>query len=208
MFFQNTRARAAVCCLGTLAAAGTVLLGTAVAGPATAASAAGRAPSASLTAAVTVARCDENQLIAGLHGYESGGQGSRAQGGFILTLTNNGQYSCSLNGYPGLGLQNARHRVLRSDVHWGSTIFARDPGRQLLVLSPGETASSSVSLGYVGSEHAVHSVYLEVTPPGAYDHAVLAIPDGLGNISGRNLYATAMARHTAYEPAPEHCCEG
>lgn len=91
---------------------------------------------AKLAAATAVPRCTENELIAGLHGYESGGQGGYAQGGFILTLTNNSQDSCSLYGYPGLGLENARHHVQRSDVHWGATIFAPDPGRQLIVLSP------------------------------------------------------------------------
>lgn len=193
--------------LGTLASAtAAVILTTALGGTATAAPATGKAAAVRLAPAVAVPRCLKNELTAGLHGYESGTQDGRSQGGFILTLTNNSQKSCSLHGYPGLGLQNARHHVLHSTTHWGSTIFARDPGRHTIVLSPGETASASVSFAYVGAKHALHAVYLEITPPNGYGHAVVAIPDGLGSISDGNLYVTAMASHTAYTQAVQHCC--
>ena len=51
-------------------------------------------------------------------------------------------------------------------MHWGSTVFAPDPGRRLIVLSPGETLSASVSFGYT-SKYPLHAAYLEITPPGA-----------------------------------------
>jgi Protein of unknown function (DUF4232) len=198
----STRGRQMLRGLGALiAAAGAVMLATACAGPPPAAGTAAGAGTVGLTSAAAVPRCLTGGLIAGLHGYE----GNNDQGGFILTLTNNGQGSCSLDGYPGLGLQNARHHVLTSHTHWGSTVFAADPGRHLIVLSPGETVSASVSFAYGWGKHAVDAAYLEVTPPGAYHHAVLAIPDGIGNISDGTLYATAMARHTAYQ-STHICC--
>src|SRR5580700_3081017 len=120
--------------------------------------------------------------------------------GFILTLTNEGQRSCSLDGYPGLDLEDFGHHPLPSHTFWGPTFFDRDPGRQLIVLSPGETASASLAFVSGATKHAVDASYLVVTPPNAYDHLVIgpfsrsmAIPIYRGN-----LYVTAMAWHTAH----------
>jgi hypothetical protein len=158
-------------------------------------------------AGTVVPRCLESNLATGLYGYESGrsddGQG---QGGFILTLTNTGSGTCALKGYPGLGLQNARHHTVRSRTHWGPTYFAADAGRHLIVLSPGETASASIGFVYAGRRKAAHATYLEVTPPNAYDHAVITIPNDIGKISTPDLYVTAMARHTPYAGSTGHCC--
>jgi hypothetical protein len=190
--------------LGALSAAtAAVTLMTAFAGTAPAAGTARTAANARLASATTVPRCHQGKLVAGLYGHENASD----QGGFILTLTSTSQESCSLAGYPGLGLQNASHQALTSHVHWGSTVFAPDPGRRLIMLSPGETLSASVSFGYT-SKYPLHAVYLEITPPGAYRHLVVAIPDGTGNGSNGNLYVTALARHTAYQVTPPQCCEG
>jgi hypothetical protein len=195
------RGRAALRGLGALCAAtAAVTLMTAFAGTAPAA---GIAANARLASATAVPRCHQGKLVAGLYGHENASD----QGGFILTLTSDSQQSCSLDGYPGLGLQNSSHQALTSHVHWGSTVFAPDPGRRLIVLSPGETLSASVSFGYT-STYPLHAVYLEITPPGAYQHFVVAIPDGTGNGSNGNLYVTAMARHTAYQVTPPQCCQG
>ena len=157
-------------------------------------------------AGAAVPRCLPASLAAGLYGYESGKYDGQGQGGFILTLTNTGGGACSLNGYPGLGLENARHHTVRSRTHWGPTYFAPDPGRHLIVLSPGETASASIGFVYAGNRKAAHATYLEVTPPNAYQHAVITIPDGIGKISTADLYVTAMARHTPYQGSTGYCC--
>jgi Protein of unknown function (DUF4232) len=161
---------------------------------------------ASPAAGMVVPRCLESNLATGLYGYESGSYDGQGQGGFILTLTNTGSSACSLKGYPGLGLQNARHHTVRSRTHWGSTYFAADPGRHLIVLSPGETASASIGFVYAGRRKAAQATYLEVTPPNAYDHAVITIPDEIGKTSTPDLYVTAMARHTPYAGSTGHCC--
>jgi hypothetical protein len=162
---------------------------------------------AAATASSPVPRCHEASLATGLFGYETGNYDGKGQGGFILTLTNTGGAACSVNGYPGLGLQNAHHDVVRSSTHWGPTYFAPNPGRHLIVLSPGETASASIAFVYGGRRKA-HASYLEVTPPNAYDHAVISIPDGVGTISNGNVYVTAMARHTPFAGSTGQCCEG
>jgi hypothetical protein len=156
------------------------------------------ATSAPAAAAVSsVPRCYTQDLSAGLRGAESG-PGNEA--GFILTLTNESQRSCSLDGYPGLGLQDFSHHTLPSHTFWGPTVFDRDPGRQPIVLSPGETVSASLAFITGTAKHAVWASYLVVTPPNAYNHLVIgpfsramAVPVYRGD-----LYVTAMARHTPH----------
>ena len=172
--------------LTTLAATAALAAGGGAVALAGTAGTAGSAGSAA-TATAAVPRCLEGSLATGLYGYETGNYDG--------------------NGYTGLGLQNARHRVVRSRTHWGPTYFAPDPGRHLIVLSPGETASTSIGFVYGGRRKA-HASYLEVTPPGAYDHAVITIPDGVGTISNGNLYVTAMARHTPFQGSTGQCCSG
>lgn len=140
-------------------------------------------------------RCYIGDLSAGLHPQQPRTQNY----GFILTLTNVSSLPCSVDGYPGLGLQNARHRVLASHTFWGPTSFDRDPGRQVIVLSPGETASGDVAWSQAPTAGTgVRATYLEVTPPNDYTHFVLRIPGGPYEIYHGNLHATAMARHTPF----------
>jgi hypothetical protein len=166
-------------------------------GAAAAASRAAAAGPARTTAADgTAPRCHTQNLAAGLHGFQAG-LGNR---GFILTLTSTGSTSCSLSGYPGLGLQDARHQALPSHTFRGGTYFDPDPGRSLIVLSPGETVSAD--LAYAAADglaaRTVTATYLEVTPPGAYLHLTVRIPGAPVFIDDGNLHVTAVARHTPY----------
>jgi hypothetical protein len=174
--FLKSKAMMALATAGVLASGAGALAATA-----TAASAA--------TAATP--RCTTQNLSASLHGKETA-RGS--WDGFILTLTNEGPDSCTLYGYPGLGLQNAQHRTESSHTAWGSTVFDADQGRHLITLSPGETASASFAFRTSKSD-SVNSSYLEITPPNAVDHLVvsLAYP-----IYHGDLYVTAMATHTPH----------
>lgn len=155
--------------------------------------------SSSTTAAMVAAqawhRCYVSDLSAGLHPQQPRTQNY----GFILTLTNLSSEPCSLYGYPGLGLQNARHHVLSSHTFWGSTLFDSDPGRHLIVLSPGETASADIAWAQAPtSSTGVRATYLMVTPPNDYRHFIMLIPGGPFTIYHGNLRATAMARHTPF----------
>jgi hypothetical protein len=99
--------------------------------------------------------------------------------------------------------------VVHSHTHWGPTYFAHDPGRHRIVLSPGETASASIGFVYTSkSNQAAHATYLEVTPPNAFNHAVIKIPNGVGQTSKRDVYVTAMARHTPWKGSTGGCCRG
>jgi hypothetical protein len=175
---------AALGCVATLAGGSTAALASQDA-----------APTSRALASNAIPACVSNQLSAGLHGTQVG-LGNR---GFILTLTNTGNSSCSVYGYPGLGLQNASHQVLPSHTHWGGTYFDTDPGRSLIVLSPGETTSADVSYG-AGSGLSSDSVvtYLEVTPPNTYRQLTVRVPGAPVRIYLGRLFVTAMARHTPY----------
>lgn len=158
---------------------------------------AGTAGTGALAVASGVPRCHVGSLAAGLHGSQAG-LGNR---GFILTLTNTGNSSCTLDGYPGLGLEDSSHHVLPSHTHWGGTYFDSDPGPAVIVLSPGETASADLAYG-AGNGTSSDSVasYLQVTPPNAFSYLTVAIPGAPVRIFDGNLFVTAMARHTAYSP--------
>jgi hypothetical protein len=185
-------ALAAFASVTTLAAVGAV----------TAEASSGATTMATQTTAQTtyaLARADIWDLSAGFHGYQAQ-MGSR---GFLLTLTNISNHSVSLYGYPGLQLLNARKQPLPTRTLWRSSYFDRDPGKNLVVLSPGETASADVSFfiafGDSGTPaNTVLAYYLEVTPPNCYSHFILKIPYGPVLIYQHQLQVTAMARHTPY----------
>jgi len=176
--------------------AGVTLLGTSGGVSAFAGQSATATPARITAATSMVPRCYTRDLVAGLHGSQIG----LGNHGFVLTLTNTGSQSCSLYGYPGLGLENASHKLLTSHAFWGSTYFDRDPGRTLIVLSPGETASADLAFSYGSGLPAdsVTATYLEVTPPNAYRHITLRIPGAPVLIYYGNLQVTAVARHTPY----------
>ncbi len=178
-----------------MAATAAALLATAGCGTEAVSQGAAATPAGTTAATSTVPRCYTQNLAAGLHGSQAG----LANRGFILTLTNTGSTSCSLNGYPGLGLENARHMALPSHTLRGSTYFDPDPGRRLIVLSPGETVSADVAFAADGTAaESVTATYLVVTPPNAYLHLTVRIPGAPTVIYRGNLYVTAVARHTPY----------
>ena len=156
------------------------------------------ATSTPAAAASSVPRCYPQDLSASLHGLQIA-TGDR--GGYILTLTNNGRRSCSLYGYPGLGLQDRNYRTVPSHTFWGPTWFDPDPGRQLIVLSPGETASASLAWTSGALRGgAVFAAYLVVTPPDDYGHLVIPLSHPVGEIPvyRGDLHVTALARHTPH----------
>ena len=145
----------------------------------------------------TPPRCYTNDLSAGFHGYQRE-MGTR---GFIVTLTNVSNHSCTLYGYPGLGLLNAKRQPLPTKTLWGMSYFDRNQVKSLIVLSPGETASADISFGVYGTPaNSVLASYLEVTPPNCYNHFTIKIPSGPALVYLHQLQVTPMARHTPYFP--------
>ena len=145
----------------------------------------------------TPPRCYIGDLSAGFHGYQIE-MGSR---GFLLTLTNISNHSCTLYGYPGLQLLNAKLQPLPTMTLWGMTYFDRNQVKSLIMLSPGETASADISFGVYGTpSNSVLATYMEVTPPNCYNHFILKIPYGPVLVYLHQVQVTPMARHTPYIP--------
>ncbi len=151
-------------------------------------------PSSSPTAAA-VPRCQNLDVsLSGAAEVRKDQQG-HYQYPLRLTVTNLGKASCSVYGYPGLGLLDASHRALPPlDTHWGSTIFARDPGPSLIVLAPQRSAEANLAIGWRPTPWAT---YLEITPPNEYHHDLTSIrlwleTAGMHGGLGGSLTATAM----------------
>jgi hypothetical protein len=104
---------------------------------------------------------------AGLHVYLLPSGAAAGSYSFDIAFQNRSDYACFVYGYPGLGLQDAHHRLMPSHVTWGSSVARRDPGRHRVVLRPGRAAFASLSASDVpfGDEHCRPSGWLEVTPP-------------------------------------------
>jgi hypothetical protein len=172
-------------------AAGLAIIG----GTAGLASQAASAGTSAHAASIRTPRCTAKEMSTGLHGSQTG----LSNRGFILTLTNTSNNSCSVDGYAGLKLKNAAHHLLHSSTHRGSTYFATDPGPHRIVLSPGETASADFAFG-AGTGGSTDSVatYLLVAPPGTSRYLTVRIPGAPVRINLGNMSVTAMARHTPY----------
>jgi uncharacterized protein DUF4232 len=114
-------------------------------------------------AASPVPRCH----TPGLHVYFAGGQGAAGRIEMDVAFRNISGRSCFVYGYAGFGLENARHRVLRSRVVWGSTFARRDPKPHRVVLAPGQAAYANLVWSDVPHERSacVKAAFLEVTPP-------------------------------------------
>ncbi|WP_051839532.1 DUF4232 domain-containing protein [Streptomyces sp. NRRL F-5126] len=172
---------------GTVAAtmAAVALTGTAAAGVAQAAPAA--------PASAKTPTCSASSLQASLHHPLAGGMNHE---GAVLQLKNTGDRTCALLGYPGLGLENAQHKVLASHVSWGSTWYAKNPGKKVVDLEPGQAAQAVIAWTHANANTsgATHAAYLIVTPPASTAHKTLAFGKWVDN---GDLDVTAMAHQVA-----------
>lgn len=116
--------------------------------------------------------------------------------GVVLKLKNTSGHTCLLRGYPGLGLEDSGHRTLTSTTQWGSTYYAKDPGKKTLTLRNGESAEAVITWTHAnaGTPDAKQATYLQVTPPANTKHKTLKFPNWVDN--GR-LQVTALAPHVA-----------
>jgi hypothetical protein len=134
----------------------------------------------------------QENLTTAAASYQNGG----GQAGIVLQLTNTGTAPCSLYGYPGLGVEDGRRQPSRHAIEdtLGPDLLRQRPGPTPDILAPGQSATSSVAFAG-GWPRKGWAYFLEVTPPNAYDHAVISLSYGTGGAGG-DIYATAMARHT------------
>ena len=140
-------------------------------------------------------RCHTSALSASLHVSANNAAMGNRDG--QLVLTNTSHQTCTVYGYPGLGLQNAGHKVLPIKVSWGSTYFAADPGRHTVTLKPGQSAWADLAWHAPYGVTSVTPSYLEITPPNETTH--LTIHFAPGAIDDDTLHVTALAAHLPVE---------
>ena len=152
---------------------------------------AGTASAAGTSGATAAPTCSASALKATFGEQLGGGMNHE---GVVIRLRNLSGRTCALRGYPGLGLENSRHKALTSHTHWGDTWYAKDPGRKTLTLKDGESAEAVVAWTHAntGTSGAVHAAYLEITPPASTQHKTLAFPEWVDH---GDLSVTALARH-------------
>ncbi|GHE05327.1 DUF4232 domain-containing protein [Streptomyces alanosinicus] len=157
---------------------------------------AGVAQAAGTGAAKATPTCAVSALSASFGEGLAGGMNHQ---GVVLKLKNTGAHTCLLRGYPGLGLQNASHRTLRSTTHWGDTWYAKSPAKATLTLGKGQSVEAVIAWTHAntGTSDAVHAAYLEVTPPAATSHKTLKFPEWVDN---GDLSVTVLAHRIDVTP--------
>ncbi|MGQ4517054.1 DUF4232 domain-containing protein [Streptomyces sp. DW26H14] len=115
--------------------------------------------------------------------------GGMNHAGARLVLTNTGRRTCALRGYPGLGLEAAGHRALRTRTEWGPTWYADNPGVRTFTLSPGRQAQAVLSWTHTGSDGG-DARYLEVTPPASTTHLTVPFRQ---QVDGGTMQVTALS---------------
>ncbi len=111
-----------------------------------------------------------------------------------LAFRNRSGHTCFVFGHPGLGLEDAHHRPLRSRVTWGSTVARRDPGPHRVLLRPGRAAFANLSGSdvQVRNERCVQPTWLAVTPPDEFSHRHVPFKAPVCNHG--HLTVTALSR--------------
>ncbi|MBC3993745.1 DUF4232 domain-containing protein [Streptomyces sp. AC563] len=105
-------------------------------------------------------------------GVPDGVRNGMSHAGIYLRFENTTDHTCILRGYPGLGLENTQHKPLATKAEWGSTWYAKDPGKTNVRVEAGDSAWADLAWTQSGTD-AVHSRHLKVTPPAETRSAVL-----------------------------------
>ena len=144
---------------------------------------------ASAGGTVSAPRCH----TADLHVYLLHGGAAAGSYAMDIAFQNRSGHACFVYGYPGLGLQDARHRETPSRVTWGSSIARRDPRPRRVVLRPGRAAYANLSASDVpfGDERCRPSAWLEVTPPD--ERTFRLVPFGAMVCNHGHLTVTALS---------------
>ena len=125
------------------------------------------------TIATNPTRCENSQLSV-RRVSEDAGVGNVA---LTYAFTNNGSSPCTLNGYPGLALLDAKGQPLEGIkvIRSKDTYFSSQQTRQKVTLAPGTQASFQIAYNHISSpeKHCPISSKIEITPPNSYQHFTL-----------------------------------
>ncbi|MBB5939736.1 DUF4232 domain-containing protein [Streptomyces zagrosensis] len=105
-------------------------------------------------------------------GVDPGVRNGMSHAGIYLRFKNTTDHTCLLRGYPGLGLERTDHKALATKAEWGSTWYAKDPGKTNVRVESGDSAWADLAWTQSGTD-AVQAGYLKVTPPAETKSATL-----------------------------------
>ncbi|WP_334841594.1 DUF4232 domain-containing protein [Nostoc sp.] len=125
------------------------------------------------TTATNPTRCETSQLSV-RRVSEDAGVGNVA---ITYAFTNNASSPCTLYGYPGLALLDAKDRPLQGIkvIRSKDTYFSSKQPRQQVTLAPGKQASFQIAYNHISSpdQNCPMSSKIQITPPNAYEHFTL-----------------------------------
>lgn len=125
------------------------------------------------TIATNPRRCETSQLSV-RRVSEDAGVGNVA---LTYAFTNNASSPCTLSGYPGLGLLDAKDQPLQGIkvIRSKDTYFSSKQPRQQVTLAPGKQASFQIAYNHISSpeKNCPMSSKIQITPPNAYDRFTL-----------------------------------
>lgn len=116
------------------------------------------------------------------------GQAGMNHVGTYLQVTNTGNSTCTISGYPGLALEGAGHSAIKTTVYRGDTYFAKDPGAHPVTIKPGQGAYADLVWTHAGPSK--QAKYLQVSPTGSNAHSILAFDQA---VDGGKLSVTAWS---------------
>ncbi|MGH9047961.1 MAG: DUF4232 domain-containing protein, partial [Acidimicrobiales bacterium] len=129
-------------------------------------------PSTTTTRATSVRNCQPSDLKIDVSG--SGGAAGTIE--LTFSLVNSGSVSCTMEGYPGMLLLDAKGAPLPTTVVRGGSLSFDDLAVTSVSLAPGE--SSFFNAGYSdvsGTGTCSVASQVEITPPNDTAHAVLPV---------------------------------
>ncbi|MCW5316603.1 DUF4232 domain-containing protein [Nostoc sp. KVJ3] len=125
------------------------------------------------TIATNSTRCETSQLSVRRVSQDAG----VGNVGLTYAFTNNSSSPCTLYGYPGLALLDAKGQPLEGVkvIRSKDTYFSSKQPRQEVTLAPGKQASFQVAYNHISSpqDNCPISSKIEITPPNAYQHLTL-----------------------------------
>ena len=141
------------------------------------------------SASAQAPRCRTGQLAVTLeHPVQSGGNT-----GLTVVIEDKGNASCTVTGYPRLGLRARDGAYRRSTTIDGPTYFHGDPGSSVITLAPGAMAVAYASYGTVSGPGSVRASLLTVRLRGASQHKDGVLPGAPVTITRGVLSVTAWA---------------
>ena len=144
------------------------------------------ATSAAGSATASGSRCHTSELSATAKsaGAAAGNEGQ------VIILTNTGSATCTLDGYPGVGLFDSGGESSVT-VGRGGGMLAKDPGPTSVSLAAGGTASATLTYttGESGSGCVPKVISLDVTPPDETAALTAKLPMAIPTACGAHITA-------------------